>query len=187
MDNEPFDEMSWIKNYFDGKINYEDSSIESIRNFTLLWNMFEAIACNKMANISSVERFVDHIFYARRIQNKEFTFFLDFVQHRYIDEFGNIKSNFYKLNFRSNDKQELVEKVLKGEIKNTKTVLKALLFIALRLRNNLLHGEKGIVTLDTQEEYFNITNRLIAKCLDLHKEYRNITIRVINPSSSLTV
>ena len=36
------------------------------------------------------------------------------------------------------------------------------------------------MNIDTQEEYFNLTNRLITKCLDLQKEYKNLRLNVIN-------
>ncbi len=61
---------------------------------------------------------------------------------------------------------------------DVESVAKALLFITFRLRNNLLHGEKNMVTLDTQEEYFRLANRLIAKFLDLHKRANHIVIEV---------
>jgi len=170
MKSELFDEIDWIKNYFEGKINYEFESIESIRNFALLWNMFEAIGCNKEAKNTSIESFVDKINKTILIDKNEFMFFIDFTKHRYVDESGNIKSIFDRLNFKSEIDKKRVHEVLIGTNEDDKEVLKALLFIVLRLRNNLFHGEKNIVTLNIQENCFNTANKFIAKCLDLHKE-----------------
>jgi hypothetical protein len=180
MENKTFDEISWIQSYFEGQVNFGYEAVESVRNFTLIWNMFEAIACNKMVTIKAIEDFVSELHYRKPLRVDDFTFFLKFVSDRYIDDKNEIKPRFYNLNFRRGDRnaQELVENVLKKNLTDVESVAKALLFITFRLRNNLLHGEKNIVTLDTQEEYFKLANQLIAKFLDLHKRANHIVVEV---------
>ncbi len=78
MENNEFNEMLWIQDYFEGQVSFDSDSIKSIRNFTLLWSMFEDIACDKMATINSIEDFVASL--NRRLINREkINFFLDFV------------------------------------------------------------------------------------------------------------
>jgi hypothetical protein len=110
----------------------------------------------------------------------DLNFFLQFVMGRYIDDNNEIKPRFYNLNFRRGDRnaQELVENVLKKNLTDIVSIAQALLFITFRLRNNLLHGEKNMITLDTQEEYFKLANQLIAKFLDLHKIANRIVVEV---------
>ncbi len=95
-----------------------------------------------------------------------------------------MKSAFSNLNFRDNKNdqraKELVQQVLKGEIIDRRLILTAMLFIVFRLRNNLLHGIKGIIRLNTQEEYFNLANKLLAKCLELHKDSKYMKVSVSN-------
>ena len=50
-----------------------------------------------------------------------------------------------------------------------KEILKALLYILYRFRNNLFHGEKEVVRLNGQIENFKVANDLLAKVLEIMK------------------
>ncbi len=82
MENKTFDEISWIQSYFEGQVNFGYEAVESVRIFTLIWNMFEAIACNKMVTIRAIEDFVSELHLRKPLKLDDFMFFLKFVSYR---------------------------------------------------------------------------------------------------------
>ena len=60
-------------------------------------------------------------------------------RQRYVSD-GGTNHKFQSLHFRKNDRRELVEAVLLGNDVPPTEMVKALLIIAFRLRNNLFHG-----------------------------------------------
>ena len=175
---EEFNELEWINQFFDNAIDLQNEGIERLRNFVLLWNMFETFACNKNANIRSIRIGVENINATVTISNEMLTPFVDYFADRYFNDNGTSKEIFEGLKFRNGDDiqaKEDVRLILTGQIVESKEVLKGLLFILFRFRNNLFHGEKQVVLLDTQISNFTYANRLLANVLDIMKTNYLIT------------
>ena len=60
----------------------------------------------------------------------------------------------------------MVRGVLNGETQDVNNIVYALLLIAHRIRNNLFHGNKGIDSLHTQTELFQVVNRLLSDFIE---------------------
>jgi hypothetical protein len=169
---EDFNELDWINQFFDNTIDLQNEGIERIRNFVLLWNMFETFGCNKNANIRTIRTAVENINATVLISNEMLTPFVDYFAGRYFNDKGTSTEIFEGLKFRGGDDiqaKEDVSLILTRQIVESKEVLKGLLFILFRFRNNLFHGEKQVVLLNTQISNFSYANRLLANVLDIMK------------------
>jgi len=166
-----FSEIEWLNSYFDSSSHrINEKSAQSVLYFALIWNLFESRACNKNANTKSIADKVNEVYSKGLLQLSDFSPFLAYYQDRYLSK-GQINDTFCKLNFRHNDKKELIEAVLKCELDDINNIVLALLLIILRLRNNLFHGEKNIYTLSCQIDNFKVANQVLSKFLDMLKHY----------------
>ncbi|MFA9187573.1 hypothetical protein [Flavobacterium magnesitis] len=144
---EDFNELEWINQFFDNAVDLQQNEgLERIKNFALFWNMFENFACGNFANVAKIESFVVKLNNRTAITN-------EFV-------------------IRAKGK---VVAVLSRQVATPREILEALLLILLRFRNNLFHGNKQIVNLNTQVSNFTHANRLLADVLTLMKQNHLIT------------
>jgi hypothetical protein len=175
---EDFNELEWINQFFDNAVDIQNEGIERVRNFVLLWNMFETFACNKNATVRTIQTAVENINATITISNEMLSPFVDYFANRYFNDDGTSKEIFEGLKFRGGDDiqaKEDVRLILTRQVIESKEVLKGLLFILFRFRNNLFHGEKQVVLLNTQISNFTYANRLLANVLDNMKTNYLIT------------
>lgn len=168
-----FDEIEWIMTFFDNSVDLRIEGIDRVRNFLLLWNLFETFACNKQADINSISLAVEAINAREAIQSELLADHLAYFADRYFNADGSQKEIFNGLKFRNRaTDQAAKEAVLRTLIKqetNPKENLKSLLFILYRFRNNLFHGEKEVIRLNGQIENFIVANDLLTKVLTIMK------------------
>ena len=149
--------IEWINteiiNEGDNKINVSD--VEEIRDFALLWNLFENICCDKFASMDKINNIIDY-----KIDNfcKEDEIFKTTYEYFY-DRYQNL-SRFRALNLRKSEK-ELITKVLNNHYNDENNILKFIMAIIYRYRNNLFHGEKNMRYIRLQKENFNIANNFL--------------------------
>lgn len=171
-----FNEINWLGGYFEGQIAYNPSEIESIRNFVLIWNIFESVIGNRSMSIREIDFLVDRLADRNMLQLIDFQEFIEYARQAY--DFDKEGIGFLNLSRNGPNVERLVIDFLEGRENDLPEMVKALLYITYRMRNNLMHGEKNILTIDTQNADFNLVNKLLAKVLDIHKEYSNLQIRI---------
>lgn len=171
-----FNEINWLSDYFEDQITYSTSEIESIRNFVLIWNIFESVAGNRSMSIREIDRLVGRLANRNMLQLHDFQEFIEYARQAY--DFEREAIEFLNLRRNGQEVERLVIAFLDGRERRLPQMVRALLYITYRMRNNLMHGEKNILTIDTQNADFNLVNKLLAKILDLHKEYSNLQIRI---------
>jgi len=174
---EDFNELEWINQFFNNAVDLQQNEgLERIKNFALFWNMFERFACANFANVAKIESFVVKLNNKTAITNEFVNPYLEYFINRYTQ---NETINIEGLQFRNNPAdvraKEKVISVLSRKVETPKEILEALLLILLRFRNNLFHGNKQIVYLDTQVTNFTLANKLLAKVLTLMKQNHLIT------------
>jgi len=170
---EPFDELKWIMDFFGNGVDLKTEGIDRVRNFSLLWNLFETYACNKRADINSISQAVDNINEREPITSELISDHIDYFSNRYFNKDGTPKEIFEGLKFRQGQNDQAA----KQQVNNTLTRvqdkpvenLKSLLFILYRFRNNLFHGEKEVIHLNGQIDNFIIANDLLTKVLTIMK------------------
>lgn len=166
------DELKWIMKFFGNSFKLKTAGIDRVRNFSLLWNLFERYACNRLANINSISSAVDMINQSEAITAELITDHIEYFSNRYFNSDRSPKPIFEDLKFRDGGDQSAKQRVidtLTGQQSDPKENLKSLLFILYRFRNNLFHGEKEIINLNKQVENFIIANDLLTKVLTIMK------------------
>lgn len=154
-----FEISQWIDNYLHISIDTEE--YVEVRNFLILWNIFEAkwFKCNFGRNKSNIQ----NIHLASDIVNQT----LQYLQRRYITN-GSTNERFMKLRLGNNDMTS-VQCVLLGRTNNSCDIIKAIIMIIYRYRNNLFHGEKAIASLPIQKDNFIYANKFLIACLEATK------------------
>jgi hypothetical protein len=153
-------ELEWIGSFLSLGRKLSGADIESVRNFSLLWNLFEGLVCNKNASVIALENAVSDMQKRRKLKIDDYDKFLKYFANRYIEN-GETNRRFRMLNLPRGDKRELVKAVLIGNETAPEKVLLAILIIVYRYRNNLFHGEKAIRDLPNQIDNFRNANQLL--------------------------
>ena len=161
--SDEFNERGWLHFYYGGATVPWDK-FDNIKNFLFFWSLFERELCSKNANVNRICNEIDNLVKARTLNPKEFNRIYNYFQKRYTTK-GKINELFNQLRFGKSDRKVFVKTVLENDAPLINDVLKALLIIAYRLRNNLFHGTKRVELLSTQIDNFKVTNELLAKII----------------------
>lgn len=148
---------------------YEDSNnfLQSRRflfEFAVIWNILEKKKMRNHASIEKVSRFVEKM---QNIENINITEIFEYFKNRYTNNTDHL--NLFKaLRWidKEKDKKDETYRILTLENPIDKDKIKAILYIIFRLRNNLFHGEKSILTIDQQCETFNLVNSFLLDILE---------------------
>jgi len=159
-----FDVTDWINSKLGSAL--DEKAIKSIKDFSLVWNIFEDRACDNDPSLSALEKFIDSIsgflVAAEEITSNTFEYF----KKKYVDK-DKINLRFTFLNLRKSDNPAFVESVLLAESPSLKDKALASLIIISRYRNNLYHALKDMTQIHEQKENFRIANRFLATILEI--------------------
>ena len=150
--------IEWINNRFGTE--YTENDLKNIKDFSLLWNIFENLVCNRNCSINQMEESLNQI----EFQLVDFESSLVYFKERYTAD-NNTNERFEHLRIVPNVRKEFVKQVLLGNNNDTSNIILALAIIVYRYRNNLFHGEKNFMLLNEQEENFSIANQVIKSIL----------------------
>jgi len=134
----------------------------AVRDFTLMWNLFERFACNR--NFS--EHAIRDKITTYNINSVLFTEHLEYFTERYV---LNNRANYHfdsLFNGQTNASRELVHQVLSGTNLNSDDIVVACIIISYRFRNNLFHGNKEIRLIHHQRNNLNVAISVMALFLD---------------------
>lgn len=177
-----FNVIKWLNHIIYGvreKTKVATVDIENILYFALVWNIFEdeltnakSLAANgddgKSLNIGEIERQVNILGNQNLLKMDTFKPFLEKFRNRYIHD-G--KPTNFEFNFQNrpkeNEAKRNLEDVLTNDQTDVKKVVFALLTIAYRLRNNLIHGVKEVAELPEQNDNFAVINEMLAKFIEI--------------------
>lgn len=143
-----------------------ENALVAIRNFTVMWNLFEGLLCNSNATVSAFGRLVKEL-PANGHQSGSLHSAFIYYQQRYTHA-GCTNDLFNQLNFRANDKKENVTTTLLSSNPTIQETSFALLVIIYRLRNNLFHGLKSFDQLNDQAENLNRAAAGLAAFMKMH-------------------
>lgn len=168
------DQNTWLQNFLSEEgVKPEVNKIENVKNFTLLWNLFERFFCDKECSLSKIQKnLTDLKNKGYTLPPKSFDVPYNYFRERYIT---NKQTNliFEKLDFRDTKTEQAFKQSLKNCLEGETTAdydkLSALLIITSRFRNNLFHGSKNIAKISEQEESFAKLNNALMSLLDFLK------------------
>lgn len=150
--------IEWINNKFG--TNFTENDLKNIKDFSLLWNIFENLVCDRNCTINRIEESLNPI----EFQIEDFEDHLNYFKERYTAD-NNTNERFEYLRIVPNARKEFVKQVLLGNDNNTSNKILALSIIVYRYRNNLFHGEKNFMLLNEQEENFSVANQVLTSIL----------------------
>jgi hypothetical protein len=150
--------IDWINNKFG--TNFTENDLKNIKDFSLLWNIFENLVCDRNCTINRIEERLNLI----EFQIGDFEVSLNYFKERYRAN-NNTNERFEFLKIVPNTRKEFVKQILLENDKNTSNIILALSIIVYRYRNNLFHGEKNFMLLNEQEENFSHANQVLITIL----------------------
>jgi len=154
--------LTWLTNTFQIDEDLNESDIESIQNFSLLWNVFEANYSNRNFQLNTIEVRINQATF----DIQDYQTYLEYFRNRYVTN-GQLNQRFPHLRVPNNRNQLLTEVLLNNNpnlIVNQ--IVLALTIIVYRYRNNLFHGEKDIRRIRFQRDNFAQSNGFLMKIMD---------------------
>lgn len=159
--------IAWLEKKAPGFANLSGEEREAIMQFSLLWSLFESGALKTNGNAKAIVDLTAHWGNQGGLANDSFAQALAYFQNRYVEN-GGFTYHFGHLHFRNGDRQELVERVLRGETDAPADIAAAVLIIVFRYRNNYLHGMKWAYEMKGQLGNFTTANAALMKALELY-------------------
>lgn len=154
----------WLERTQPGYKDLSNVERSAVAQFSIVWSVFEAQALSTNASAEAIVRFVEKN--AASFGSAEpFGDALAYFRQRYVSN-GQTNHKFKRLRFRRNDRRELVEAVLLEHEATPTEIVKALLIIVFRLRNNLFHGIKWANEMRGQQRNFDNAIAVLTRVLD---------------------
>lgn len=152
----------WLEIHAPGYVDLSHEERAAIRDFSLLWSLFEAksLACN--ASAARIQGWVAD----NAVTIADFANELSYFRQRYFAD-GDFTGKFSGLKLRTSDKPDLVKAVLSEDGVDGAGQVAAIFIIILRLRNNLFLGSKWSYGIRDQLDNFEHANRALMKVLSL--------------------
>ena len=144
----------WINNKFG--TDFTENDLLSIKDFSLIWNVFENMVCNNNCSVVQLANRLQPVHF----ELNKFSDSLEYFKNRYVTN-GETNERFEHLNFRQNDRRNLVESVLLENDVEVSNIVLALSIIVYRYRNNLFHGLKEMQYIDQQRDNFENANAIL--------------------------
>ena len=159
----------WFKLNAPGYSSLRQEELEAIKDFSLLWSLFEAQLLNSQASANSIEAKVNSLNQTRPFDERDFSIYKTYFVDRYT-EINQVNNNFTNLHLRVNDKPDLIRDVLEGRVNSINNVVTAMLIIIYRYRNNFFHGVKLDYEFKGQQDNFQTANSLLMKMMDINNQ-----------------
>lgn len=151
--------INWINNKFG--LNLTDEDLSELKNFTLLWNIYENTIFNRSFSIARLQQEILN----RDLQIGNFNEVFNYFQNRYTEN-GITNDRFNHLNFRPNDQMALVRDCLLNINMVPQDKILSIGIIVYRFRNNLFHGLKDFMVIAEQHDNFRNANSYLKTFLD---------------------
>lgn len=154
----------WINQNFNATLT--DSDYNHVKDFLLLWNLYESRLFQEKFTIDKAERLIENRINRNRLNHSSFSSILTYFQGRYTKSGIIIYPIFENLNFRPNDREQFVQSTLLNNNPSLKDKILTSAIIIYRFRNNLFHGVKDITQINYQKSNFLHANEFIMRMLE---------------------
>ena len=173
MQNQPtqfFDAQAWARVSLREAPQLRPATLDVISGFTFLWNLFEGVTCNGRVTVTLLGEVAKRMANSAELETDSIEHCLSFYRFRYLNG-DQMQERFHGLNFRKNDRRELVEAILKGTEAGLSDKLHALLIITYRIRNNMFHGLKSVHVWDDQAQNISEATRILSIAIESSNTY----------------
>ena len=161
------DPTIWLRNAVAGFASLTPAERRAIRDFTLLWSLFEARLTNTSASIPTITAAMERLEAADLLDLAALARPLAYFRDRYAPK-GGILPRFEALRLNGQGRP-VVERVLCDEPAEPAEIATGLMIIVYRLRNNLFHGNKWNDGIYDQRENFRSANQILMALMDMHR------------------
>jgi hypothetical protein len=155
----------WLEAHAPGYDALTADERKAIKDFALLWSLFEAYALDEKGSANKIISTVATIEASGRLNIAPFAAQIAYFFHRYHDGVD-FTEHYGHLNIRKNDNPTLIKQVLRMQVTDDRNVLSVLLIIIYRLRNNLFHGPKWGYGIAGQLDNFRNANAALMTYLE---------------------
>jgi hypothetical protein len=133
----------------------------AIRDFSMLWSLFEGTVLGADGNAQALVAVVNELGKRGVIDLVPLGPAIEHFRGRYYAN-GTFTPAFDQhLHFRGNDRRKVAEAFVSGATNDAAEILKGLLIVIYRLRNNLFHGMKWTYRLEGQLNNFRYANEVL--------------------------
>jgi hypothetical protein len=162
------DPTRWLEESAPGFDQLSAQEREAIKNFALLWSLYEGRVLNTQGNAINIIQAVESLKKQGKLTLAPFRPAIDYFSKRYYDG-TNLTPDFDGLEFKKPDRRSLVKSVVRGQSSDDAEILSAILIIVLRLRNNLFRGIKWQYGIRGQLQNFCSANDVLMSTISLHQ------------------
>lgn len=163
--------LRWLRQMVPGFDRLSTAERVAVRDFSLLWSLFEGTVLGTSASANSIVGAVSALRDQGRLDLRSFRRSIEHFRQRYYDG-QNLTPAFEHLNLRGGDRRPLVEAFVTGRANSEAEILAGLLIIVYRLRNNLFHGIKWAYGIRGQLENFRRANDTLMAVMELYEGRR---------------
>lgn len=156
--------LDWLVANF-GLHALSDDELDAMRDFTLVWALFEDRAMGTRGSQPRLAASVEAMVIPAALP-APFSEALSFWRNRYWEN-GAETYAFNALDFAKNQYRGLALAVLSGASEDAVEIVKVLLLIVMRLRNNLFHGVKWQYRMQGQLDNFRHANAVLVQAIAL--------------------
>lgn len=163
------DPVEWLQNAVPGFNDLSQEERAAIRDFSLLWSLFEGTVLETHANAGRIVAAVNELRDVDRLSLGPFEAAIAHFRGRYYDGQNFTPAFDQHLHFRNGDNRPLAEAFVSGATNDEGDIVSGLLIIIYRLRNNLFHGIKWVYGIQGQLENFRHASDTLMAVMDLHE------------------
>ena len=157
---EEFDTIHWINRKFNYLFTTDE--LNPVRDFTVMWNLFENRMCDRNFNEMKIRRLIDEY----SISSENFHDYLNYFSYRYVyrSDSENLFNQLY--NNQTSSSKDFVYNVLIGKYETDEDKIIACVLIVHRYRNNLFHGNKQLIGINHQRQNLNVATLVMATFME---------------------
>lgn len=153
--------IEWLQLTVPGFHDLSEDERAAIRDFAMLWSLLEGTVLGARGNAGALIALVDGLQERGAVNLATLDAAVAHFRGRYYANGGFTAAFDQHLQFRNNDRRPLAETFVSGATNDPAEILKGLLIIVYRLRNNLFHGVKWTYRIQGQLENFRHANAIL--------------------------
>jgi hypothetical protein len=159
--------IEWLRERVPGFAELPEADRDEVTSFFWLWSFFEATDLARHAHVDAIRHLVRGWQESRKLDRQRFDESLEYFKRRYFQN-GVSTRHWVHLDVQRHGAavERLVRGVLTGENRNDVDIVAALLIVAYRLRNNLVHGPKWAYVLRDQLSNFRHANAILRNAIE---------------------
>lgn len=150
--------VEWLRHTVPGFDNLSEDERAEIRDFAMLWSLFEGTVLGANGSARSLVAIVDGLQAHGAVDVGPLADAIAHFRGRYYANGAFTPAFDQHLHFRRHDRRTVAEALISGATNDAAEMLKGLLIIVYRLRNNLFHGVKWTYKIQGQLENFRHAN-----------------------------